>query len=236
MNHKRFIRFNNFLDRLLGGREMKLYGYWRSLASFRVRIALNLKGLESEHAYLDLAKGDQFADGYRAINPQMVIPTLDDGGEPLFQSLAIVEYLDEIRPEPPLLPGDPKARARVRGLAQIACCDSHPLIVPRIRKYLTDVLSVGEPDRLTWIQKWLTEGTRAIEANLASSAATGTFCHGDRPTLADVCLVPQIVGCQLFACVMDDYPISMGIFETCMALDAFRDAHPTRQPDYTPEG
>jgi maleylacetoacetate isomerase len=133
---------------------MKLYTYYRSQASFRVRIALNLKGIAREDSFLHLEKGDQFADAYRAINPQMVVPTLIDGDVKLFQSLAILEYLDEKYPEPPLLPADPQARAWVRGLALINVADSHPLIVPRVRHYLTDVLKVSDDERLAWIQHW----------------------------------------------------------------------------------
>ncbi len=214
---------------------VKLYGYWRSLASFRVRIALNSKGIESDYVYLNLAHGDQCTDDYRAINPQMVVPTLDDGGEPLFQSLAIIEYLDETHPDPPFLPEDPRGRARVRGLAQIVTSDAHPLIVPRIRNYLTDVLKVGDAERLAWIQRWMSEGLRAIEENLAKSPATGRFCHGDRPTLADICLVPQVAGSQMFDCPMEAYPTVMRIFEACMRIDAFVRAHPRNQPDFEPE-
>ena len=140
---------------------MKLYTYYRSQASFRVRIALNLKGIAREDSFLHLEKGDQFADAYRAINPQMVVPTLIDGDIKLFQSLAILEYLDEAYPEPPLLPADPLARAWVRGLALINVADLHPLIVPRVRHYLTDVLKVSEDQRLAWIQHWLGAGLQS---------------------------------------------------------------------------
>src|ERR1700746_3584246 len=137
---------------------MKLYTYYRSQASFRVRIALNLKGVTREDSFLHLEKGDHFAAEYRTINPQMVVPTLIDGDVNLFQSLAILEYLDEKYPEPPLLPADPVARTWVRGLALINAADSHPLIVPRVRHYLTDVLKVSEEQRLAWIQHWLGAG------------------------------------------------------------------------------
>ncbi len=211
---------------------MKLFSYWRSLASFRVRIALNLKGADCGIETIDLLKGDQFDGAYRAVNPQPVVPALIDGGTVLFQSLAIVEYLDETRPEPPLLPADPAGRARVRGIAQIASSDTHPLIVPRIRKYLTEDLGLSD-DRLTaWIQRWMGAGLEAMEAHLAAGPGTGKFCHGDRPGLADLCLVPQIVGSRMFGCPMDPYPTAMRIFEACMALDAFADAHPAKQPDF----
>ena len=171
---------------------MKLYTYYRSQASFRVRIALNLKGIAREDSFLHLEKGDQFAAEYRAINPQMVVPTLIDGDVKLFQSLAILEYLEERYPDPPLLPSDPVARAWVRGLALINAADSHPLIVPRVRHYLTDMLKVSEEQRLAWIQHWLGAGLEAIEALLAEHPASGRFCHGDGPTFADICLVTQV--------------------------------------------
>ena len=151
---------------------MKLYTYYRSQASFRVRIALNLKGIAREDSFLHLEKGDQFAAAYRAINPQMVVPTLIDGDIKLFQSLAILEYLDEKYPEPPLLPADPQARAWVRGIALINAADSHPLIVPRVRHYLTDVLKVSDEQRLAWIQHWLGAGcrrSRRCSPNIPSS-------------------------------------------------------------------
>ena len=206
---------------------MKLFSYWRSLASFRVRIALNLKEIPAEIETLDLLKGDQFDSAYRAVNPQQVVPALVDDGTVLFQSLAIVEYLDETRPEQPLLPRDPKGRARVRGIAKMASSDSHPLIVPRIRDYLTEDLDLSDDQLEAWIRKWMGAGLEAMEVHLAADVDTGTFCHVDRPGLADLCLVPQIAGARMFGCPMDPYPTAMRIFETCMALDAFADAHPT---------
>src|SRR5215469_14493584 len=161
---------------------MKLYTYFRSQASFRVRIALNLKGIAREDSFLHLEKGDQFSAEYRAINPQMVVPTLIDGDIKLLQSLAILEYLDERYPEPPLLPADPPSRAWVRGLALINIADSHPLIVPRVRHYLTDELKIDEATRLAWIRHWLGCGLEAIEALLATHPESGQFCHSDRPT------------------------------------------------------
>ena len=183
---------------------MKLYTYYRSQASFRVRIALNLKGIAREDSFLHLEKGDQFAAEYRAINPQMVVPTLIDGDVKLFQSLAILEYLEETHPEPPLLPSDPVVRAWVRGLALINAADSHPLIVPRVRHYLTDVLKVSDDRR---------------------------FCHGDGPTVADICLVTQVTPAKTFNCALDPYPRVMRIYDTCMAIPAFAEAHPAKQPD-----
>jgi maleylacetoacetate isomerase len=210
---------------------MKLYTYYRSQASFRVRIALNLKGLQREDVYLHLERGDQFTAEYRAVNPQMVVPTLVDGDTKLFQSLAILEYLDEQYPEPPLLPSDPRARAWVRGLALINAADSHPLVVPRIRHYLTDTLGLSEQQRNGWIQHWLGLGLQAIEALLAEHPGSGRFCHSDRPTIADICLVTQVTPAKTFNLPLDPYPRVMRVYDTCMAIPAFADAHPSRQPD-----
>ena len=210
---------------------MKLYTYYRSQASFRVRIALNLKGLQREDVYLHLERGDQFAAEYRAVNPQMVVPTLLDGDTKLFQSLAILEYLDERYPDPPLLPSDPSARAWVRGLALINAADSHPLIVPRVRHYLTDQLKVTDEQRLAWIQHWLGASLDAIEALLARHSASGRFCHGERPTIADICLVTQVTPAKTFDCPLAPYPRVMRVYDSCMAIPAFADAHPAKQPD-----
>lgn len=211
---------------------MKLYSFWRSAASFRVRIALNLKGLDAEIVNVHLDHGDQHSDAYRAVNPQMVLPSLvlDDGGPPLFQSLAILEYLDESYPQPPLLPQGARARARVRGLAQIVACDHHPLIVPRVRSYLERDLGLDEEARLRWIRHWFNEGLRILEERLARDSETGRFSHGDAVTLADLCLVSHAVGAQVFGCPLDPHPTVKRIAETCLAIDAFARAHPRRQP------
>ena len=210
---------------------MKLYTYYRSQASFRVRIALDLKGIAREDSFLHLEKGDQFAAAYRAINPQMVVPTLIDGDINLFQSLAVLEYLEEKFPELPLLPADAQARAWVRGIALINAADSHPLIVPRVRHYLTDVLKISDEQRIAWIQHWLDAGLQAIERLLAEHSASGVFCHGDRPTIADICLVTQVTPAKTFDLALDPYPRVMRIYENCMAISAFADAHPSKQPD-----
>src|SRR4051794_41617429 len=211
---------------------MKLYGFWRSLATLRVRIAMNLKGIEREEVMIDLHAGVQRSPEYRAVNPQAVLPALIDGdGPPLFQSLAILEYLDERFPDPPLLPSDLRGRARVRGLAQIVACDSHPLIVPRIRDYLEGELGLSEAQRLAWCQHWLAEGLRAIEAHLANETKTGTYCHGDKVTMADVCLVSLAVGYRhYFQGRVEEFPTCAAIVERCLALDAFARAHPLNQP------
>ena len=177
---------------------MQLYTYYRSQASFRVRIALNLKGLKREEVYLHLEHGDQFAPEYRAVNPQMVVPTLIDDGTKLFQSLAILEYLEEKYPEPPLLPTDIAARAWVRGLALINIADAHPLIVPRIRHYLTDDLGLSQEQLGGWIGHWLGAGLAAMETLIAEHRESGRFCHGDAPTLADIALVTQVTPAKTF--------------------------------------
>jgi maleylacetoacetate isomerase len=210
---------------------MKLYTYYRSQASFRVRIALNLKGLKHEDTFLHLEHGDQFRADYKTLNPQMVVPTLIDGGNRLFQSLAILEYLEETHPNPPLLPKEPLARAWVRGLALINAADSHPLIVPRVRKYLTEVVHVSDAARLAWIQHWLDTGLAAMEQHLADHVQSGRFCHGDAPTVADICLVTQVTPAMMFKCALASYPRVMRVYESCMAIPAFADAHPSKQSD-----
>ena len=210
---------------------MQLYTYYRSQASFRVRIALNLKGLSHDDTFLHLEKGDQFAPAYRALNPQMVVPTLIDGEAKLFQSLAILEYLEEKYPEPPILPVDIAARAWVRGLALINIADAHPLIVPRIRHYLTDELGLAEPQLLGWIRHWLGAGLAAMEALLAEHRESGRFCHGERPTLADIGVVTQVTPARTFGVDLAPYVRVVRVYDTCMAIPAFADAHPSKQPD-----
>ncbi len=210
---------------------MKLYSFWRSLATYRVRIALNLKGITPEVETIDLIKGDQRSAEFRAVNPQMLIPALVDGDGPvLFQSLAIIEYLDETHPHPPLLPSEPRARARVRALAQIVACDSHPLLVPRVRNFFEQELKLDEPTRLRWIRHWITEGLTALETHLARDRETGRFCHGDRPTIADICLAGQAAGAGFFQVDLAPYPTVARIVATCMKDEAFASAHPLRQP------
>ena len=210
---------------------MKLYTYWRSLATFRVRIALNLKGLSYEPVYVDLDAGDQKRPEFKSVNPQMVIPALvEDDGNILFQSLAILEYLNETHPEPPLLPADPRARARVRALALIAVADSHPLIVPRVRNHLAATLNVDEDGRLAWVRHWFTAGLEAYEGHLARDPATGTYAHGEQVTMADICLVSHAIGHQVFKGTLEAYPTVKRIVERCMADERFASAQPLRQP------
>jgi maleylacetoacetate isomerase len=210
---------------------MKLYTYFRSQASYRVRIALNYKGLKRDDEFLHLEHGDQFAAAYKAINPQMVVPTLIDGETRLFQSFAILEYLEEKHPAPPLLPKDLAARAWVRGVALINVADSHPLIVPRIRNYLTDTLKLTEAQKLAWIQHRLGAGLAAMETLIGAHRESGKFCHGDAPSFADIGLVTQVTPARLFKCDLAPYPRVMRIYETCMAIPAFADAQPAKQPD-----
>jgi maleylacetoacetate isomerase len=210
---------------------MKLFTYYRSQATFRVRIAMNFKGLTHEDTYLHLEKGDQFDPAYKALNPQMVVPTLIDGDVKLFQSLAILEYLEETCPEPPLLPSDPRGRARVRGLALIVACDGHPLIVPRIRNYLEREMHIDEPARNRWLQHWTLKALEALEAHLAKERETGRFCHGNTPTIADICLAGQVFAAGYFNAETTAMPTVMRIFDECMKIDAFDRAQPLKQPD-----
>jgi maleylacetoacetate isomerase len=210
---------------------MKLFSFWRSLATYRVRIALNLKGLKPEVVDIDLMKGDQRSPDFKAVNPQMVIPALVDGeGPALFQSLAIMEYLDEVHPHPPLLPSDPRARAFVRGLAQIVACDSHPLLVPRIRAYLENELKLAEPARLKWIRHWVGEALNAIESHLARDGMTGRFCCGEQPSIGDICLASQAAGAGFFQVDLKPYPTFSRVVDACMQIEAFAAAHPLKQP------
>ncbi|HEU5277160.1 MAG TPA: maleylacetoacetate isomerase [Xanthobacteraceae bacterium] len=210
---------------------MKIFSFWRSLATYRVRIALNLKGIvPDEVVEVNLMKGEQRADAFRAVNPMMAIPALVDGeGPAMFESLAIIEYLDETHPNPPLLPKDARGRARVRGLAQIVACDSHPLIVPRVREYLEHELALDEPARMAWCRHWHTRALTALEAHLGAKE-TGRFCHGDQVTLADICLASQAAGAKFFNVDTAPFPNFARIAEACQKIDAFARAHPLKQP------
>src|SRR6185295_4368476 len=212
---------------------MKLFTYWRSQAAFRVRIALRVKGSAMEKVSLDLLEGDQFAASYQALNPEGVVPTLIDGeGPPLTQSLAILEYLDEKYPDPPLLPAELRTRAHARALAQMVAMHAHPFIVPRVRKYLEDELHVNDAARAKWVRHWLDAGSHAIEAVLARDPRTGKFCVGDQVTVADICLAAHLTSAKLFGGRDPaDYPAAGRIYANCMAIDAFAAEHPLRQPD-----
>jgi maleylacetoacetate isomerase len=211
---------------------MKLYGFWRSLATYRVRVALALKGLKVEELSINLLQGKQHDDSYKAVNPQSVVPALIiDEGPPLFQSLAIVEYLEETHPEPPLLPKDARGRARVRGLSMIVACDGHPLIVPRIRSYLEREMHQDEATRNRWLQHWTSKALDALEAHLAKERETGRFCHGETPTMADICLASQVFAAGYFDTKLTGAPTVQRIFDECMKIDAFERAQPLKQPD-----
>jgi maleylpyruvate isomerase len=211
---------------------MKLYDYFRSSAAYRVRIALNFKGLAPERAFVHLRRNAQRDDDYLALNPHGLVPALvTDGGAVLAQSLAIVEYLEETHPSPPLLPGDATARARVRGIALAIACDIHPLDNLRVLRYLLHTVGVSEEQKDAWYKYWIDVGLEALEIQLSRDGQTGRFCHGDTPTLADVCLVPQLANARRVAMDLSPYPTLVGIDAACRALPAFAAADPARQPD-----
>jgi maleylacetoacetate isomerase len=209
---------------------MILYDYFRSSAAYRVRIALNIKGLAAERRFIHLRKGEQRADGYLEVNPQGLVPTLVVGPVRLTQSLAIIEYLDEKHPLPPLLPEGAEDRAWVRAVALAIACDIHPLNNLRVMQYLGGALQIDEPRRDEWYRHWIQEGFGAIEKQLAARAA-GPLCCGDSPTLADICLVPQVANAHRVKTPMEPYPRIRAINDACLALPAFAAARPDRQPD-----
>jgi maleylacetoacetate isomerase len=210
---------------------MKIYSFWRSLATYRVRIAMNLKGLKpSEVIEINLMKGHQRDDAFRKVNPMMAIPALVDGDGPaLVESLAIIEYLDETHPNPPLLPKDPKGRARVRGIAQIVAADSHPLIVPRVREYLAHEFKIDEAGVTKWAQHWHRAALTALETHLKDKS-TGKYAHGDSITVADICLASQAAGATFFKVDLGPFPTFKRITESLAHNDAFARAHPMKQP------
>ena len=198
---------------------MKFFSFWRSLASFRVRIALNLKKLPADVVFVDLDADAHRAEEYRRLNPQMALPSLVlDDGTVLFQSLAILEYLEETHPTPALLPADPRGRARVRGLAQIVACEGHPLLVPRVRRYLDHELNLRDTQQAAWRQHWTVETLAALEGHLGGHEGTGRFCHGDMPTFADICMVGHVTVAVNQQIDLAPYPTVKRIFETAMAL------------------
>lgn len=210
---------------------MLLYGYFRSSAAYRVRIALNLKGLDYDNRFIHLQKNDQLSADYAAINPQKLVPALVDGGHVLTQSLAILEYLDETHPQPALLPADPLGRARVRAIAQAIACDIHPINNLRILRYLVKDLGVSEEKKDAWYRHWVETGLQAVESLLTANPGTGRFCHGDDPGLADICLVPQIANARRFKCDLSACPTVERIGAECDKVPAFAAAAPGRQPD-----
>lgn len=212
---------------------MKLHTYHRSSASYRVRIALNLKGLQAEAAYVHLTRngGEQFAPAFDALNPQHLVPVIEDDGMALPQSLAIIEYLEETRPAAPLLPSDARGRARVRALSQAIASDIHPINNLRVLKYLSEELKASPDQKNAWYRHWVALGLAGLERQLAGDPATGLFCHGDTPTMADCCLVPQLYNARRFECDLSGYPTLAAIDARCAELAAFRDALPETQPD-----
>jgi maleylpyruvate isomerase len=210
---------------------MTLHGYFRSSAAWRVRIALAMKGLAVRQVSRHLRKGEQAAPDHLALNPQGLVPTLEvPGAGALTQSLAILEWLDETQPGPKLLPADPWGRARVRALAEIVACDIHPIQNLRVLQYLKRELSQEQAAIDAWARHWIALGLEAFEARLAEPA-TGRFCQGDAPGLADLCLVPQLYNARRFGCDLSPYPRILGIEAECLTLPAFAEAAPERQPD-----
>jgi maleylacetoacetate isomerase len=217
---------------MVGG--LKLYDYWRSSASYRVRIALNLKGLNYEQHPVHLVRdgGEQHRPEYRAVNPQELVPVLVDGRRVIRQSLAIIEYIDETYDgEMKLLPTIARDRARVRALAMLVACDIHPLNNTRVMRFLEDALGADESTRDRWIRHWIGEGFRSFEELIAGHPSTGLFCEGDTPTLADICLVPQVYNARRFAVDMTEFPTIEAIVGACLELNAFDAARPENQPD-----
>jgi maleylacetoacetate isomerase/maleylpyruvate isomerase len=210
---------------------VRLYSYFRSSASYRVRIALALKGVTHDYVPVHLVKNEQSKPPFADMAPAKLVPLLQEDGHILAQSLAIIEYLEETRPEPPLLPGDALARARIRGLALDIACEIHPLDNLRVLRYLVHEMKVSEDDKNRWYRHWVETGLEAVERQLAGSTATGRFCHGDTPTLADVVLVPQIFNAQRMDCRLEHVPTVMRVFGECMALDAFSGTQPSACPD-----
>lgn len=210
---------------------MELYNYFRSSASYRVRIALALKKLPYDYKPVHLLKSEQLLPAFNTLTPHALVPLLKDGDAVFTQSLAIVEYLDETHPEPPLLPRDAAGRARVRAIALDIACEIHPLNNLRVLRFLVDDLKLSEDDKNRWYRHWVDLGLAALEKQLAQSPATGRFCHGDSPTVADVLLVPQVFNAQRMKCALDDKPAVMRIFNACMELPAFKDSQPSACPD-----
>ncbi len=213
----------------------ELFSFWRTSATFRVRVALNLKGLTAHERIVDLDAGEQRGEAFLRINPLGAIPALvAEGHPPLTQSLAILEFLDETVPAPPLLPADPHGRARVRSIAAMLACDTHPLITPRVRRYLAASAGFDDAAWKAWQTQWFTTGLRAVEQRLAADAATGAYCHGDTVTVADICLASILAVTKVFKVPVDGIPTVDRIVARCEALDAFARADPFKQ-DGAPE-
>ncbi len=209
---------------------MELYNYFRSSASYRVRIALAMKGLDYDYKAVHLAQNAQLGESYAAVSAARLVPLLRDGEHTLTQSLAIIEYIDETHPQPPLLPATPAERARVRALALDIACEIHPLNNLRVLRYLKREMKLADDDRDRWVRHWVETGLEVVERRLA--AAPATYCHGETPTLADCVLVPQIFNAQRFACRVDHVPHVMRVFDACMRLPAFERTRPEHCPDF----
>ena len=213
---------------------MKLYTWFRSSAAFRVRIALNLKGISYDKEPIALPRAAHRKPEYAALNPQALVPTLEEGGQLLTQSLAIIEYLEEKQPSPPLLPVDLLGRARVRALSLLVACEIHPLNNLRVLKYLHKPLGLSEDASKAWYHHWIADDFQKLEAELLRGE-TGRFCHGDAPSMADCCLVPQVFNAQRYQCDLGPYPTVMRVFAECMKVDAFDRAQPSKQPEAATE-
>lgn len=212
---------------------MKLYTFFRSSAAFRMRIALNYKGIAYDSEFVSLPKGEHLQPDFLRVNPQGRVPALVDGDTTLVQSMAAIEYLDEVHPEPPLLPSTPKDRAYVRGLSQVISCDIHPLNNLAVLNYLRKTLGQDDDGVNTWYAHWIAEGFRGLEGLIEASGLSGKYCFGDQVTQADICLVPQVFNAQRFKCPLDAYPLSMAIFDNLCALKSVQDAFPENQGDAT---
>jgi len=206
-----------------------LYGYWRSLAAYRVRVALTLKGIPFEEVSVNLASGEQFGNAYSSLNPQHVVPLLKHDGHEIVQSLAILEYIDDIWPSPKLIPSAPIDKAEVRALALITIADTHPLIVPRVRNFLNKEWGLDEVEQSKWAQHWFSSGNEAIENTLIKLGKYKTYSFGNDVTIADIALASHVIGAKLFNVEMSTAPILNGIFENCMKIASFSSAHPLKQ-------